>query len=256
MAIKPPPALEVTDLTRHFTSRGAGSRTALDSVTLSLGSGGIHALLGPNGAGKTTLCRIASTVLLPSSGYASVFGHDVVQEAKIVRKLISIVFGGDRGLYDRLTAEENLWFWCSMYRLRRRAARARTAELLQRLGLAERAAEPVETFSRGMKQRLHLARGLVVDPKLLILDEPTVGMDPVSAREFRSLVNDLRVEGRTILLTTHNLHEAEALADTVTVIDRGQILTHLRHAPEPGTLEPLYFDLVDGDSEQSRGMEV
>lgn len=252
----PAAALNVSDLTRSFEVHRSNPRVALDSVSLSLAPGGVHALLGPNGAGKTTLCRIASTVLLPSTGTVEVLGHHVVAEANKVRRLIAIVFGGDRGLYDRLTAEENLWFWCSMYGLRRRTARDRTSELLQRMGLGSRAKERVETFSRGMKQRLHLARGLVSDPRLLILDEPTVGMDPVSAREFRSLVAELRAEGRTILLTTHDLYEAEDLADTVTVIDRGRILTHAPQRPEPGTLEPLYFDLVSDHSGSGRGMEV
>ena len=256
MTSTPTPALRTAGLTRCFTSRGGQPRTALDSVSLSLPAGGVHALLGPNGAGKTTLCRIASTVLLPSSGRAAVLGRDVVKEAAAVRRLITIVFGGDRGLYDRLSAQENLWFWCSMYGLPRRAGRQRAQQLLEQLGLAERAGELVETFSRGMKQRLHLARGLVAEPQLLILDEPTVGMDPVSAREFRTLVTDLRSQGRTVLLTTHDLQEAEALADTVTVIDRGRVLTHLEQPPQPGSLEELYFGLIRSTADRSGGMQV
>ncbi|GAA3066667.1 MULTISPECIES: ABC transporter ATP-binding protein [Actinomycetes] len=251
-------ALHVDALTRSFITQTSVTRVALSAVDLILPRGGVHALLGPNGAGKTTLCRIASTVLLPTSGTCEVLGHDVVADARTVRRLIGIVFGGDRGLYERLTAEENLRFWCSMHGLRRRAATARIAELLERLGLASRGTERVETFSRGMKQRLHLARGLVADPQLLILDEPTVGMDPISAREFRGLITELRQEGRSVLLTTHDLAEAEALADTVTMIDRGSILRHLDAPPAAGTLEPLYFELLSRTSEAgaSRGMEV
>lgn len=217
-------ALDLRGLSRTFTVRGGTDRIALDSIDLSLPTSGVHGLLGPNGAGKTTLCKIASTVLLPTSGAARVLGHDVVAEAGAVRRLIGIVFGGERGLYGRLTAMENLQFWCAMHGLGVREGRRRSTELLQRLGLADRAKDTVERFSRGMKQRLHLARGLVSDPPLLLLDEPTVGMDPVSARDFRDLVTELRGEGRTILLTTHDMAEAEAVCDSVTFIDQGAIL--------------------------------
>ncbi|MFK5691392.1 ABC transporter ATP-binding protein [Ornithinimicrobium sp. LYQ92] len=218
------PALRADGLTRTYRVRGRPDRIALDGVNLSLDSGAVHGLLGPNGAGKTTLCRIASTVLTPSSGQLLVHGHEVERDANQVRRMIGIVFGGDRGLYGRLTARENLEFWCSMNGVPRSLTRARVDELLERLGLTARTDELVETFSRGMKQRLHLARGLVADPPLLLLDEPTVGMDPVSAHEFRRLISALRAEGRTVLLTTHDMAEAQALCDTVTFIDAGKIV--------------------------------
>lgn len=197
---------------------------ALAGLNMQLAAGKTHGLLGPNGAGKTTLCRIASTVLLPTSGEMRVLGHDVVKEADVVRRSIGIVFGGDRGLYGRLTARENLLFWCAMNGVPRRRAGIRADELLERLGLAARADEHVEGFSRGMKQRVHLARGLVADPPVLFLDEPTVGMDPVSAHEFRNLMAELSAEGKTVLLTTHDMAEAQALCDTVTFIDAGRIV--------------------------------
>lgn len=175
-------------------------------------------------AGKTTLCRIAATVLLPTSGRVQVFGKDVVSDTAAVRRSIGIVFGGERGLYGRLTATQNLRFWCAMYGMKRREGRATAVTLLDRVGLGDRGDTPVETFSRGMKQRLHLARGLVADAPMLLLDEPTVGMDPVSARDFRILVDELRREGRTVLLTTHDMAEAQAVCDTVTFIDGGRII--------------------------------
>lgn len=181
-------------------------------------------MLGPNGAGKTTLCKVLSTVLLPTSGQALVYGHDVVTEAAAVRTLIGLVFGGERGLYTRLTARRNLSYWAALCRVPRRTVPGRVAELLDRVGLADWADERVETFSRGMKQRLHLARGLVGDPRLVILDEPTTGMDPVGARTFRGLVGDLRAEGRTVLLTTHDMAEAESVCDRVSLIDAGRLL--------------------------------
>lgn len=224
-------AVQVQQLRRVFGGRRkAPEVVALAGVDLAVPTGEVHGLLGPNGAGKTTLCKILSTVLLPSAGTAAVAGHDVVAETEAVRRLIGIVFGGERGLYSRLTARQNLQFWASLYGLRGRPLRERVDTLLTRVGLAERAGHRVEGFSRGMKQRLHLARGLVGDPQVLLLDEPTTGMDPVAAREFRNLVAELRDEGRTVLLTTHDMAEAEAVCDRVTLIDGGRLLATQRPA--------------------------
>lgn len=217
-------AIELRSLTRSFERRGAEPRTALDGIDLVIAHGEVHGLLGPNGAGKTTLCKILSTVLLPTSGTALVAGHDVVAQARAVRRTVGIVFGGERGLYTRLTARENLLYWSAIYLQRTKAGTQRADALLSRVGLASRADERVETFSRGMKQRLHLARGLIGDPRVLLLDEPTVGMDPVAARDFRILITELRAEDRTILIATHDMDEAESLCDRVTLIDNGRII--------------------------------
>ena len=191
---------------------------------MTIQEGEVHGLLGPNGAGKTTLVKLLSTVLLPTSGSASILGHDVVRETKAVRRLIGVVLGGDRGLYWRLTGRENLEYWAALYNVPAPTARTRVSELLETVGLADRADYLVEGYSRGMKQRLHLARGLVADARVLFLDEPTTGMDPIASREFRSLVENLRSEGRTVLLTTHDMAEAESVCDRVTLIDRGKVL--------------------------------
>jgi ABC-2 type transport system ATP-binding protein len=219
-------AVQVEEITRVFEPRRRGSNrvVALDDVSLTIPVEEIHGLLGPNGAGKTTLVKILSTVLLPTSGKARVLGHDVVSETHAVRPLIGIVFGGERGLYWRLTGRQNLEYWGALYKLSTRVAKARTQELLERVGLADKADERVEDYSRGMKQRLHLARGLIGDGKVLFLDEPTTGMDPLAAREFRTLIGELRGEGRTILLATHDMAEAETVCDRVTLIDRGRII--------------------------------
>jgi ABC-2 type transport system ATP-binding protein len=217
-------AVVVNEIHRVFTPRKREPVNALDGVSLTIPAGEVHGLLGPNGAGKTTLVKILSTVLLPTSGTASVLGHDVVAEARAVRPQIGIVFGGERGLYWRLTGRQNLEYWGALYKLSRSEIRERTDVLLERVGITDRADERVETYSRGMKQRLHLARGLIGDAKVLFLDEPTTGMDPLAAREFRALIGELRGEGRTILLATHDMAEAEALCDRVTLIDRGAIL--------------------------------
>ena len=222
-------AVEVEEIVRIFEPKGRRRKkeepvVALDRVTLTIPEGEIHGLLGPNGAGKTTLVKILSTVLLPTSGRARVLGHDVVEDTKAVRPLIGIVFGGERGLYTRLTARQNLEYWGALYRLPTQLVRERTRLLLERVGLSDRADQRVEQYSRGMKQRLHLARGLIGDAKVLFLDEPTTGMDPLAAREFRRLIGELKEEGRTILLTTHDMVEAEHVCDRVTLIDRGKIL--------------------------------
>ena len=218
-------AVETRDLRRLYKGhRGNPDVVALDGFSLQIEEGEVHGLLGPNGAGKTTLVKILSTVLLPTSGSASVLGHDIQRETAAVRRLIGIVFGGDRGLYWRLTGRQNLEYWAALYDVPASTARERVVTLLERMGLTERADYPVETYSRGMKQRLHLARGLVGDARVLFLDEPTTGMDPIAARDFRQLIKELQAEGRTVLLTTHDMAEAEAVCDRVALIDRGRLL--------------------------------
>jgi ABC-2 type transport system ATP-binding protein len=203
---------------------------ALRGVDLDVAQGEVHGLLGPNAAGKTTLCRILATTLLPTRGSVRVLGLDVVRDVAAVRRSIGLVFGGDRGFYPRLTARQNLSFWAVLYGVPVGRRRQVVTRLLDRVGLAERGDERVEGYSRGMRQRLHLARGLVGDPPLLILDEPTTGMDPVAALEFRALIAELRAEGKSILLTTHNMPEAEQVCDRVTLIADGTVLATERPA--------------------------
>ncbi|OLF13982.1 ABC transporter [Actinophytocola xinjiangensis] len=234
------PCIEIEGLTRTFSHRIFLARRpitgtiALDHVNLIVEYGEVHGLLGPNGAGKTTLCKILATILLPTAGTVTVCGSDVVTDPRAVRRRIGIVLGGDRGLYGRLTARQNLRHWGALYGLHGTALRSRIDELTERFGLTTRQHDRVETFSRGMKQRVHLARGLIADPELLLLDEPTDGLDPVAATEFRALVGQLRAEGRTILLTTHNMAEAEQVCDRVSFIDNGTILD-----ADPATLSAL-----------------
>ena len=218
-------AIEAEALTRSYP---AGNKQAdilaLNGVSLQVEEGEVRGLLGPNGAGKTTLVKILSTVLLPSAGRARILGRDVVADTRWVRAHIGIVFGGDKGLYQKLTGRQNLEYWAALYDVPASETRTRVESLLARTGLSERADHLVQTYSRGMKQRLHLARGLVGDARVLFLDEPTIGMDPMAARDFRQLVRELRAEGRTILLTTHDMAEAEALCDRVALIDHGRLL--------------------------------
>ncbi len=218
-------AVETKELTRVYRGRGKNPDVvALDAVSMTVEEGEVHGLLGPNGAGKTTLVKVLCTVLLPTEGSASVLGYDLVRDTSKVRPLIGMVFGGDRGFYWRLTGRENLEYWAALYKVPSGIAKRRASELLERVGLADRAGGLVETYSRGMRQRLHLARALIANARLLFLDEPTSAMDPIVSREFRELVKDLRSEGRTIILTTHDMAEAESVCDRVTLIDRGHIL--------------------------------
>jgi ABC-2 type transport system ATP-binding protein len=217
-------AIVVAGLVREFTRKKGSPVRALGGINLTVAEGEVHGLLGPNGAGKTTLVKILSTILLPSAGHAAICGHDVVRGSHEVRRLIGVVMGGERGLYTRLTARQNLEFWGAVQKVPRKVLKVRTERLLHRLGLESRADLRVETYSRGMKQRLHLARGLIGDARVLFLDEPTMGMDPVAAREFRTLIGELRGERRTILLTTHDMAEAENLCDRVSFVRDGAII--------------------------------
>ena len=242
-------AVVTRSLRREFVGRGSRRRdpvVALDGVDLAVEEGEIHGLLGPNGAGKTTLVKILATVLIPTAGSASVLGMDVVSAAKGVRSVIGLVFGGDRGLYTRLTARQNLNYWAALYDVPARETPVVVGRLLERVGLADRADERVETYSRGMKERLHLARGLVSDPPVLFLDEPTVGLDPMASLEFRRLVLELRNAGKTVFLTTHDMAEAEAVCDRVSLIDRGRIIATER----PATLGRWLtrFEWVEGQN--------
>jgi ABC-2 type transport system ATP-binding protein len=224
------PAIEMTRLRKMYVSkRGTFRRTkveniALAGIDLAIQPGELFGLLGPNGAGKTTTTKILTTLLLPDSGEARVLGLDVVRKTDAVRRRIGFVFGGERGLYWRLSGLDNLRYFADLYRIPPDVSRRRIAELLERLGLAGRERDKVELYSRGMKQRLHLARGLLNDPEVLFLDEPTIGLDPVGARELRVMVRELADAGKTIFLTTHYMFEADAICDRIAVIKKGSIV--------------------------------
>ena len=223
-------AIEVRDLRKKYvTHRGTFRRTrteniALGGIDLTIRPGELFGLLGPNGAGKTTTVKILTTLLLPDSGSASVLGLDVMRQTSAVRRRIGFVFGGERGLYWRLSGLDNLRYFADLYGIPPDVSRRRIADLLEKLGLAGRQRDKVEQYSRGMKQRLHLARGLLNDPEVLFLDEPTIGLDPVGARELRTLIRGLADAGKTIFLTTHYMFEADAICDRIAVIKKGSIV--------------------------------
>ena len=223
-------AITVSHLRRVFTSqigvirRTAKEVVAVDDVSFEVQEGELFGLLGPNGAGKTTTIKMLTTLLIPTLGSASVKEFDVVSQAKEVRKRIGFIFGGERGLYWRLSGIDNLRYFASLYNIDYEVTKKRIPELLDLVGLNGRGEEKVQGYSRGMKQRLHVARTLLHDPDILFLDEPTLGLDPVGAREFRQVILDLQSEKKTILLTTHYMFEADALCDRIAVINHGGII--------------------------------
>src|SRR5438128_4342503 len=222
--------IEAENLVRTYrTSTGTIRRKSLEveavrGVSFEIGEGELFGLLGPNGAGKTTTIKMLITLLIPTGGSARVLGFDVVRDAREVRKRIGYVFGGERGLYERLSGLDNLRYFAELYGVTGRRQRERIDEVLELVGLRGRERERVEGYSRGMRQRLHIARGLLHDPPVVFLDEPTIGVDPVGARELRATVETLAAAGKTILLTTHYMFEADALCDRVAVIARGRIV--------------------------------
>ncbi|MGI5180863.1 ABC transporter ATP-binding protein/permease [Dactylosporangium sp. CA-152071] len=221
--------IDVSDLRRTLRSRSGLRRTekvveAVRGISFQVERGELYGLLGPNGAGKTTTIKMLITLLLPTGGRIEVLGHDVVASPREVRRRVGYVFGGDRGLYERLSGLDNLRYFAELYAVPAREQRARIGELLDLVGLTGREKERVEGYSRGMRQRLHIARGLLHRPEVLFLDEPSIGIDPVGARELRQAVKALIAQGTTVLLTTHYMFEADELCDRIAVLAGGRIV--------------------------------
>lgn len=223
--------IEVHNLSREyrtttgFLQRRRHHTLALDHVSFSIPRGELFGIVGPNGAGKTSLMKILCTLLLPTTGSATVLGMNVTTQEKRIRRRINAVFGGDRGLYTRLSGEDNLKYFADVYLVPRKTAARRVPELLELVGLKGRERERVEGYSRGMKQRLHIAKALINDPEILLLDEPTIGLDPNIARDLRRVIQHLQQQKKTILLTSHYMHEIDTLCNRVAMINKGKLLT-------------------------------
>lgn len=215
--------LDVSEVRRSF-GRGAARREVVHGISFDVPAGSVVCLLGPNGAGKTTTVRMASTLLVPDSGSIRVCGVDAVREPRRACANLSLLLGGERGFYLRVSAVDNLRFFAQLAGVPRAAQEKRIADALKRVSLSEHAHKQVETFSRGMRQRLHIARAMVSRARLVLLDEPTTGLDPESALAVRDLIAGMRDEGAGVLLTTHAMPEAEVLADRIHVIDDGRII--------------------------------
>ncbi len=261
-----PYAIEVDHLRRVYrTTVGVFRRsikevTAVEDVSFCVAAGELFGLLGPNGAGKTTTVKMLTTLLIPTMGTARVMGYDVVKGAKEVQKRIGFIFGGERGLYWRLSGVDNLRYFASLYHVDPDVAKKRIPYLLDLVGLYGRGDERVEGYSRGMKQRLHVARTLLHDPEVLFLDEPTIGLDPVGAREFRQVIRNLQSEHKTILLTTHYMFEADQLCQRIGVINHGRIVALdtpenlKRHVSDLSVIEIEAFGVPDSAIEKVKAL--
>jgi ABC-2 type transport system ATP-binding protein len=235
------PIIQVTELCKRFPQREAKNGAsfwskllparkskewlvAVDGISFDIKEGEIFGLLGPNGAGKTTTIKMLCTLLEPTSGTATVNGYDIAKQAQQVRQNLGAVLTGERSIYWKLTGRENLEYFAALNHIPGAVAKGRIQELLDHFELSDRADELVERYSTGMKQRIAVARALLANPPVLLLDEPTVGLDPQSARNLRELILEIKREGRTILLTTHYMEEADQLCDRVGIIDLGKIV--------------------------------
>jgi len=226
--------IEVQDLHKAY-----GGVQALDGITFSVPEATVYGLLGPNGAGKSTAISILAGLVAPTSGRASVAGHDVSTDSTAAKRALGFV-PQDVVLYDELNAKENLEFFGGLYGIRGAGLRDRVAELLHDIDLGDNAKRPVETYSGGMKRRLNIACGLVHQPRVLLLDEPTVGIDPQARLHILAMVRRIAEAGTTVLYTTHYLHEAEELCQRIAIIDRGRILAE-------GSLEELRSQVGERD---------
>jgi len=237
--------LEVHDLVKKY-----GDFTAVNGISFDIQEGEIFSLLGPNGAGKTTTISVLSTLYTLTSGEALVGGHSVSKEPMAVRQLIGVV-PQDLAIYDDLTARENLSFWGQMYGLSGKTLKTRINEVLEQIGLADKADQRIKTYSGGMKRRVNIGVGLLHRPRLLFMDEPTVGIDPQSRRAILDSVKDLNQQGMTVLYTTHYMEEAQELSDRVGIIDHGQLIAmgtqaELNH--QVGENDTLILHLSEGDA--------
>ncbi len=236
--------LEVKDLVKKY-----GENTAVKGISFSIQEGEIFSLLGPNGAGKTTTISVLSTLLTPTSGEASVCGFSVTRQSMDVRKSIGVV-PQDLALYEELSAAENLSFWGKMYGLSGKTLSKRINEVLELIDLKDKAKAHVRTFSGGMKRRVNIGVGLLHKPKLLFMDEPTVGIDPQSRRAILDSVKDLNKKGMTVLYTTHYMEEAQELSDRVGIIDHGDLIalgTQAELTKQVGEMDTLILHISEND---------
>ena len=259
-------ALEVQNLRKEFVRRDGGRKRrrrveALRGISFDIARGECVAILGPNGSGKSTLVRLLATLLLPDGGSATVFGHDAFRETRAVRRLVNRV-SVEASFFKKMSAVENLSYAARFYGLRPAATREKIPEILGRVGFPEdRNGDPMEHLSRGMQQKVALARALLTAPILLLLDEPTTGLDPRSKQEVQAFIREVRAEhDATVLLCTHDLVEAESLADRVGILDDGRLLClepadELKARYGAETLEEAFFAASGHAFENGNGGE-
>jgi ABC-2 type transport system ATP-binding protein len=247
-----PPAIAAHGVRRVYDAKPAPV-TALAGVDLEVAPGEFFGLLGPNGAGKTTLIKILTTLLLPTSGEARIFGFDVATDTRRIRRIMNMVAGGEQSGYGILTVREQLWMFSQFYGLPSKEGWTRVDQLIEAVGLTEQRLQRVSTLSTGQRQKMNMARGLLNDPWILFLDEPTLGLDVAAARSIRELVLDWKaaVPGRTVLLTTHYMAEADELCERIAIVDHGRILAigtpdELKRRVQRESIFRLELDHLDG----------
>ncbi|HSB03042.1 MAG TPA: ATP-binding cassette domain-containing protein [Anaerolineales bacterium] len=240
--------LEVQNLVKKY-----GDFTAVNGVTFDIEEGEVFSLLGPNGAGKTTTISMLSTLFPPTAGDAMIGGHSITKEPMAVKQVIGVV-PQELALYEDLTARENLIFWGQMYGLSGKALHSRIDEVLEQIGLTDKAKNRIRTYSGGMKRRVNIGVGLLHKPRLLFMDEPTVGIDPQSRRAILDTVKDLNKQGMTVLYTTHYMEEAEELSDRVGIIDHGELIalgTQKELTQQVGQMEALILHIGESDDPEA-----
>ncbi|MBC2251185.1 ATP-binding cassette domain-containing protein [Listeria welshimeri] len=224
--------IDVVNVTKKFQDCKK-STTAVDHVSFHVGKGRIVGLVGENGAGKTTILRSIATLVSQDEGTISVAGYDTLKQAEEVKNHIGVLFGGETGLYDRLTARENLLYFGGLYGLPKHTLKNRIDDLSQRFGMRKELDRTVGGFSRGMRQKVAIARAVIHDPKVILFDEPTTGLDITSANVFRDFTRQLQKEGKTIIFSSHIMDEVRSLSDDLILMHQGQLLYS-------GTAEALY----------------
>jgi ABC-2 type transport system ATP-binding protein len=247
-----PAAIEARGLRRIYKVKPTDV-VALESIDLDVAPGEFFGLLGPNGAGKTTLIKILTTLLLPSAGTARIFGFDVARDEKKIRRIMNMVAGGEQSGYGILTVREQLWMFSQFYGLPRKEGWRRVDELIDAVGMGAEREQRVSTLSTGQRQKMNFARGLLNDPWILFLDEPTLGLDVAAARQVRELVVAWKaaVPGRTVLLTTHYMAEADELCERIAIVDHGRILAigtpdELKRRVQRESIFRIELDRLDG----------
>jgi ABC-2 type transport system ATP-binding protein len=240
--------LEVQNLVKKY-----GEFIAVNGISFEIQEGEIFSLLGPNGAGKTTTISMLSTLYSPTSGDAVIGGHSITKEPMAVKQVIGVV-PQELALYEDLTARENLVFWGQMYGLSGKSLNNRVDEVLEQIGLTDKAKNRIKTYSGGMKRRVNIGIGLLHKPRLLFMDEPTVGIDPQSRRAILDTVKDLNRQGMTVLYTTHYMEEAQELSNRVGIIDHGELIalgTQKELTQQVGETETLILHIGENDDSES-----
>lgn len=242
--------LQLKNVTKNFKKT-----TVVDNISFDVNEGEIVGLLGENGAGKTTTLRMVSTMLQISNGEITVNGIDVKKNPEKVRKEIGILFGGDVGLYDRLTGRENIRYFANLYGMSKLEANKRIDDLTKSFGMEDYIDKPVGKYSRGMKQKISISRSIVHNPSVMLFDEPTTGLDVSAARIVQSFILQCKKENKVILFSSHSMKEVEKLCDRVVIINKGKLLEnstieHLKEKHNNNDLEEVFLNLIGGHTNE------